>query len=171
MGHSVLVVPVPALEPYVRGRTAFYDASFLGVDDAFVNAHITVLGPWLDAPSPTQLATVDTVVNSHREFDYALEVVEEFPDGVIYLRPDPGEPFTALTADLAEAFPQCPPYGGAFGRVVPHLTLDRRSPTITPLTVRADLAGVVPVRERAARIDLQWWDNHHCHVRHSWRLR
>jgi len=42
-GHSVLVVPVPALEEYVRARTAHYDASFVSADPAWVHAHLTVL--------------------------------------------------------------------------------------------------------------------------------
>jgi hypothetical protein len=170
MGHSVLVVPVPSLEPYVRDRTAFYDASFLSTDAAFVHAHITVLGPWLADPDAAQLDTVADIVAARGAFDYALEAVVEFPDGVIHLRPEPEEPFAELTAALVEAFPQCPPYGGQYGDVRPHLTLDRRSTTVTPATVRAELAGVLPVQERADRVDLQWWDNVDCHVRRTWEL-
>ena len=170
MGHSVLVVPVPSLDPYVRNRTACYDASFLASDPAFVHAHITVLGPWLPAPHPDELATVAGVVASCGAFDYLLEAVEEFPDGVIHLRPEPEQPFADLTAALVAAFPQCPPYGGQYADVRPHLTLDRRSATITPATVRAELAGLLPVKERAERVDLQWWDNGNCHVQRTWRL-
>jgi 2'-5' RNA ligase len=170
MGHSVLVVPVPALEPFVRDRTACYDASFLSTDPMFVNAHITLLGPWLPQPSAAELARVGRIVADVPAFDFTLAEFDEFPDGVIYLRPEPAAPFAELTARLVAAFPQCPPYGGLFGTVVPHLTLDRRSPTVTRSTVRAAVGDLVPAHTRAERVDLQWWDNHDCHVRHSWKL-
>src|SRR5690349_10535515 len=48
MGHSVLQVPVPPLEPFVRKRTAFHDATFLSDDPTFGHAHVTALGPFLD---------------------------------------------------------------------------------------------------------------------------
>jgi len=170
MGHSVLVVPVPALDPFVRERTAFYDASFLSADPAFVNSHITLLGPWLPAPTEAELEQVAQVLDAVPAFDFTLAEFGEFPDGLIYLRPEPVEPFAQLTAQLVAAFPQCPPYGGAFPQPVPHLTLDRRSPTVDPVTVRAAVGGLVPARCRAERVDLQWWDNDDCHVRHSWKL-
>ena len=75
------------------------------------------------------------------------------------------EPFAQLTARLVAAFPQCPPYGGAFPQPVPHLTLDRRCATVDPVTVRAAVSGLVPAQGRAERVDLQWWDNDDCHVR------
>jgi hypothetical protein len=57
VGHSVLVVPVPELDEWIRARTAFYDASFVSADPGFVHAHITLLGPWLPRPAAEDLAT------------------------------------------------------------------------------------------------------------------
>ncbi len=58
---------------------------------------------------------------------------EAFPANVVYLAPDPAEPFVALTEALAAAFPDCPPYGGAFDEPVPHLTIGHtRSAGRTP---------------------------------------
>lgn len=167
-GHSVLVVPVPALQPLVRARTERYDASFLSSDPAFVNAHITLLGPWLDAPTDADLATVRRIAAAEPAFDYRLTHVEGFPDGVLHLPPEPDAPFRRLTAALAAAFPQTPPYGGDFPDSVPHLTLDHASTgaTVASLTAELDL----PVTAHADRVDLQWWANHDCHVRASWPL-
>ncbi|WP_252365136.1 2'-5' RNA ligase family protein [Saccharomonospora piscinae] len=130
-GHSVLAVAVPAFEDYIQRRTAHYDASFLSSDPAFSHAHITVLGPWLTTPSQPDLDTVERIVAAAEPFDTTLARVETFPDGLIHLRPDPDEPFRALTAALVDAFPHCPPYGGRFPDPVLHLTLDRRAETIT----------------------------------------
>nr|WP_231562806.1 2'-5' RNA ligase family protein [Saccharomonospora viridis] len=169
-GHSVIVVPVPELEDYITSRTAHYDASFLSSDPAFVHAHITLLGPWLAEPSQTDLDAVAAIMAAAEPFETTLSRIETFPDGLIYLRPEPDEPFRALTAALVNAFPHCPPYEGRFPNPVPHLTLDRRAETITPESVEADLRHLLPVRLRVDRVDLQWWANHDCHVRESWKL-
>jgi len=42
---------------------------------------------------------------------------------VLYLAPDPAEPFSELTRAIAEHYPETPPYGGAFLDTVPHLTV------------------------------------------------
>ena len=55
MGHTVLAVPAPALEPFVRERTARYDASFVSADPAFSHAHLTILAPWLPSPTAADL--------------------------------------------------------------------------------------------------------------------
>jgi hypothetical protein len=169
-GHTVLVVPIPELEAYVRARTLFYDASFLSVDPAFVHSHLTLLGPWLPFPSPRDLATVAAIVAGTPAFDYVLSQVAAFPDGLIHLRADDPAPFAALTRALAAAFPQCPPYGGAFPDPVPHVTLDRVADGISIESARADLNGVLPARGRATRVDLQWWANDDCRVLGSWQL-
>jgi hypothetical protein len=49
--------------------------------------------------------------------------VDRFPSGLIYLAPNPTEPFKRLTEIMAAAFPDWPPYGGAFDDVVPHLSI------------------------------------------------
>jgi hypothetical protein len=53
---------------------------------------------------------------------------------------------------------------------VPHLTLDRRDPSISPESVSAALAGLIPVHAKAERIDLQWWDDHDRRLLASWAL-
>ncbi|GAA1212747.1 2'-5' RNA ligase family protein [Prauserella alba] len=169
-GHSVLAVGVDPLEGYVRTRTAHYDPSFVSADPSFVHAHITLLAPWLPDPTQDDLDVVARIAAEAPAFDTVLARIETFPDGLIHLRADPDRPLRTLTRSLTAAFPQCPPYRGEFGDVVPHLTLDRVADGITPETVAADLGGVLPVRLRVDRIDLQWWENHNCHVRESWKL-
>ena len=115
-GHTVLQVPVPELEPFVRQRHEHYDADFVSANPAFVHAHITVLGPFL-APEDVDArvrSTIDQIARSVGGFDYRLEQIDVFPNGVIHLVPDPFEPFRSLTAELFTAFPSCPPYGGRF---------------------------------------------------------
>lgn len=168
--HTVLVVPVPELEPFVRARTAHYDVSFLSADPAFVHAHVTVLGPFLADPAPADLESVARIAAAVPAFDFGLERLGEFPDGLIHLLPDPDTAFRELTRRLVAAFPQCPPYGGAFPEPTPHLTLDRRAAGIDPAAVRAALGSVLPAICRADRIALHRYANHDCRVLAEWKL-
>lgn len=170
MAHTVLVVPVPVLEPFVVERTRHYDPSFLSADPAFVHAHVTALGPFLDAPTQADLALVAEVARRTPSFDFALHELGEFEDGIIHLLPDPDGPFRALTRRLVDAFPQCPPYGGAYPDPTPHLTLDQRADGIDGESVRAALGDAVPARCRADRLVLHRYANHDCRVLAEWRL-
>ncbi len=169
-GHSVLLVPVPALEPFVRGRWEHYDPALVSTDPAFTHAHITVLAPFLPRPTGEDLARVGEVVTAVGAFDFRLAEVRAFPDGVIHLRPDPLEPFAELTARLWEAFPGCAPYEGRYGDVVPHLTLDLTSAAVTVASTRARLGTLVPATCRADRVELHWYETGSCHVAHRWPL-
>ncbi|WP_244932207.1 2'-5' RNA ligase family protein [Nocardioides sp. W7] len=169
-GHAVLQLPVPALEPFVRGRHEFYDPGFVSADPAFVHAHITALGPFLPEPTPADRHRVARVVASTPPFDFVLGQVATFPNGIIHLVPDPLRPFQELTMRLFEAFPACPPYAGRYDEVLPHLTLDLRSEAVSEDSTRAALQHLLPVRCRAERLDLAWWEDGGCRVLDSWPL-
>jgi 2'-5' RNA ligase len=166
----VLQVPVPQLEEFVRGRTIHYDASYLSPDPAYVHAHVTALGPFASELTPDIERRVAAVAAETPAFDFVLERIGRFEDGIIHLVPDPDEPFRKLTARLAAEFPEHPPYEGRFGDVAPHLTLDLLSDEVTEASTRALLEGVLPARCRATRLDLAWYEPHATGVRRSWPL-
>lgn len=172
--HTVLAVGAPPLEAYVRARTVHYDASFLSRDPRFDHAHVTVLAPWVRSPTASDLRRIGDLCAGFEPFDVAWRIdrLEEFPDGVLHLRPDPDDTLRRLTAAVVAAYPDHPPYGGLVADPVPHLTLDRRGPDVTPESVAADLAalGVLPARHRVEQLHLQWWANHDCRVLASWPL-
>lgn len=170
MAHTVLVVPVPQLEPFVRERTLHHDASFLSLDPAFVHAHITALGPFLDDPTTDDLERVGRIAADLPAFDFRLERIDEFADGILHLLPEPDTSFRELTRRLVAAFPQCPPYAGAFPEPVPHLTVEQRRGDIDEAWVRAALGPVLPARCRAERVALHRYANHDCRVLAEWRL-
>ncbi|WP_181310478.1 2'-5' RNA ligase family protein [Nocardioides campestrisoli] len=169
-GHSVLQVPVPALEPWVRERTAFYDRDYVSDDPAFGHAHVTALAPFLTAPDEQALARVAEIAGRVPPFDYVLERTGTFPNGIVHLLPDPDGGFRRLTRLLVEAFPQCPPYAGQFPDPVPHVTLDALSEHVTEASTRAAVAPFLPARSRATRLDLAWYEPGRCRVLHSWPL-
>lgn len=169
-GHTVLAVPVWELDDVIRERTAFYDASFVSPDPGFAHAHITLLAPWVAEPAAGHLARVARIAGEAGPFDVTLAEVGEFSGGVIHLRPEPDNLLRDLAGRLAAAFPDYPPYGGRYAGVVPHLTLDRRSASVTPASVRDAVAHLLPVTITVDRVDLQWWANHDCRLLRTWRL-
>lgn len=170
-GHSVLQLPVPALEAWVVARTRHYDPGFVSTDPAFAHAHITALGPFDPDPSAAVLARVAAIASATAPIVVRLAEVGRFPDGIIHLRPEPDDALRALTRSLVAAFPQHPPYGGRWGAdVVPHLTLDAASPTVSEESTRALLAGLVPLTCRLDELQLAWWETDGCRVLHRWPL-
>jgi 2'-5' RNA ligase len=118
---TALIVPVPEAEPVVGPWRATLDrAASWGVP-----AHITVLYPFL-APGDideTVLSALRQIAAAVPRFGCALTHVGWFGERVVWLAPRPQEPLRDLTHAVWRRFPGAPPYGGAFDKVVPHLTV------------------------------------------------
>lgn len=170
-GHSVLQLPVPPLEAWVRARTAHYDAGFVSTDPRFGHAHITALGPFDPAPSTGTWDTIAETAASTSPIKVRLAELAQFPLGIIHLVPEPAQPLRDLTARLVVAFPDWPPYGGEFGDdVQPHLTVDAASDEVDLDSTAALLVGVVPTTCVLDRLQLAWWESGNCHVMDEWPL-
>lgn len=170
-GHTVLQLPVPPLEGWVRERTRFYDPGFVSADPRFGHAHVTALAPFAPAPSASDLAEVGRIAAATAPIAIRLADLGQFPNGIIHLRPEPMDPLRALTEALVTAFPDFPPYEGRFGpRVDPHLTLDAAAPTVSLGSTRRLLGDVVPAACTLTRLQLAWWESDRCHVVHEWSL-
>jgi 2'-5' RNA ligase len=169
-GHSVLQVPVPQLEEFVRARTVHYDPSYLSPDPDFVHAHVTALGPFVDELTDDVVRRVAAIAADTEPFDFVLERMGRFGDGTLHLLPEPDAAFRALTERLVAEFPEYPPYAGAFQDVVPHLTVDLVSADVTEESTRALLGDAIPARCRAERLELVWYEPGATGVRRSWEL-
>lgn len=170
-GHTVLQLPVPALEDWVRNRTRHYDAGFVSADPGFGHAHITALAPFAPSPTPEQLATIAGIAAATAPITVRLDEIDQFPDGIIHLRPVPDRPLRALTEALVAAFPEHAPYEGRFGpSPVPHLTLDAAGDGVDIGSTRALLADLVPVTCTLTELQLTWWESDRCHVMQQWSL-
>jgi hypothetical protein len=169
-GHSVLQLPVPELEEWVRARTAHYDAGFVSADPRFAHAHITALGPFDPDPSPAVLATVAGIAATTAPVAVRLADLAQFPNGIIHLVPDPASRLRDLTARCVASFPGHPPYGGEFDDVRPHLTVDAASDEVSLASTAAMLADVVPVEVVLDTLQLAWWETGRCHVMAQWPL-
>jgi hypothetical protein len=165
-------VAIPPLEDLVRRRTRHYDAAYLSSDPMFAHAHVTLLGPFVDAAdlTPSVAAAVARVVRGHGPFTARFEEVAQFPDGMMHLLPHDEEPFRRLAADLAAAFPGLPPYGGRHIDPRPHVTLDRAGPAVDVASVRRWVAALVPVTVEVREARLSWYEEGGCRSLASWPL-
>jgi hypothetical protein len=143
MMRSALLVMVPEADPVVGRHRAVLDrAAGLGVA-----AHVSVLVPFV-APELIDgavLAGVREVVGGVPRFSAELARVSWFGDRVVFLAPEPAEPFRVLTGALWRRFPGCPPYGGEFAEVVPHLTIGHDAPPGVLSAAAAEVVVSLPV--------------------------
>jgi len=149
VSESAVVVRVPVPPAVERLRRRWDRAARWGVP-----AHVTVLYPFvpagdLDASVRHSLAGIAA---EHRPFDVRFERVGRFPT-VVYLAPDPPEPFNRLTEAIHSRFPDFPPYEGAFEVVIPHLTIVES--TEAPLDEIATVAkAALPFRHHVTRLEV-----------------
>lgn len=153
--HSAVIVAVPEAEPVVGHHRRRHDASAAWG----VPAHVTVLFPFmahgdLDDGVHTRLARAVATV---AEFTAAFARTDWFDEQVLWLAPDPVDPFRELTHCVAAAFPEHPPYGGAFDDVVPHLTVGMLGPEAPAEVLRAverQVRPALPVQSRVTQVQV-----------------
>lgn len=120
MPETALICRVPEAERYI----GHYRQRFDPPARRNVPAHVTVLYPFIepeqiDAEVGEALRDIAASVNC---FDYRLRDTRRFPSS-LYLAPEPGDSFAALTAGVHRRFPDYPPFAGKFDLVVPHVTV------------------------------------------------
>jgi 2'-5' RNA ligase superfamily len=140
ISRTALIVAVPEAEAIVREiRLRYVSSASQGV-----GAHITVLSPFADSDDIDEQALAE-LFKSHSAFDFVLDRIERWDDGIVWLHPEPSRPFEDLTTAVWQRWPNHPPYEGTIEAVIPHLTLSE-----TPIEVDIDL----PIRSRATEVAL-----------------
>ena len=169
--ESALVILVPEaewlIEPY---RRRFDSEEELGLP-----AHITILYPFVP-PDQISLSVVSRVSKLCRDtspFDFALSRLDRFP-AVLYLSPEPEEPFRSLTNRILAEFPDHPPYENKFPDIVPHLTIaniDEESELNRIGSHFALNAGPhLPIFARATEISLMEYNRRIWRMRYAFKL-
>jgi 2'-5' RNA ligase len=119
-----------------------------------IPAHVTLLFPFVPA---SELALAEDrlaeVVGQAEAFDVSFARTARFPE-VLYLEPDPAEPFAGLTAAIAAAWPEHPPYEGAHETVIPHLTVAESEDEKLLERIRADVEPKLPLQTRVTEAQL-----------------
>ena len=140
MGQTALIVVVPEADAYVREIRLQHDSSAaLGVP-----AHITLLYPFAGGDEVDEQA-LGELLAGHTAFEFVLDRIERWNDGIVWLHPEPSQPFEELTAAIWRRWPDYPPYAGTIERVIPHLTVSER-----PIQLELDL----PIRSHADAVSL-----------------
>jgi hypothetical protein len=165
VAETAIIVPVPEAEAVVGGWRRRYTPS--GADG--MPAHITLLVPFTDSAvlDADRVGDVARVLGRFAPPAFALVAAAYFdgPPTVLYLAPDPAQPFRALTEALVRAFPEHPSYGGAKAEIVPHLTVATRLERERLAAIEAEVAAALPITARAAEAWLME------HADGAWRLR
>lgn len=148
--QTAIIAPVSAAEPLVAEYRRDLDpAERLGVP-----AHVTVLFPFVEPMDVNEhiIATLTSVLEPIEAFDCHFHRVRWFREDVLWLDPEPAQPFRLLTAAVGAAFPSDSPYKGAHDSVIPHLTVGERRLADLP-ALRAAEKAVASGLPLAAHID------------------
>jgi 2'-5' RNA ligase len=151
--EAAILVPIPEAEPVVgRYRAVLDQAAGRGVP-----AHVTVLYPFVPPEKITDavISSASAAVASVGSFDCEFAGTKWFGQDVLWLAPEPDEPFRALTRAVRAAFPHYRPYGGAHEDSVPHLTVGH-APLAGLGDLRAAEAGLRPMLPIRARVTRAW---------------
>lgn len=147
MNESAVVVPVLDTGPLVQELRLQYDPSA----KAGVPPHVTLMFPFLP-PGELIESKVDALaalLGGTEHFDFSLTHVREFEQGVVYLEPEPAEPFIQLTKKIGDLFGLLP-FGGEFGDTsVPHLTVTTPESRMTIEQIAKQLEPLLPIQSVA----------------------
>ena len=144
-GESAIIVPVQVPVAVNRLRDRMDPSAAQGVP-----AHVTLIYPFMppDLLKDDVRRQVEQIVAAEAAFPVTFTSMRRWPN-VVYLAPEPAEPFRRLTAALAEAFPDYPPYEGVHPEVVPHLTVAQDVPDDYYAAAEHALPGMLPIRDVA----------------------
>ena len=108
--------------------------------------HLTLLSPWdLEPWSERARTRLGRAVHRIPSFQLRFSSVGTLPTGHVYLDPEPSRDLATLFSALTNAFPEFPPYDGAFSEWLPHLTVSRRGGEPIATDVRHELAAHGPL--------------------------
>jgi 2'-5' RNA ligase len=124
--------------------------------DYGIPAHLTLLYPFVEPEALDEAVRrrIATVAANLDPFEYCLLGAARWPQ-VIYVAVAPVEPFVALQADLARAFPDHPIYGEpADFAFVPHVTVAEGPSVDDPATADDPGWAALPRPARAAALEV-----------------
>lgn len=141
-------IRIPARLARIRRRS---DTAAL----AGARAHVTVLFPFAPVRrlGPEDRVALATIAGRIDPFEVRFERVRRFDGELVWIEPDPAEPFLRLTADVADRWPAFPPYGGRFETLIPHLTVVE-SETVPLEPIETEVRAAAPFSARATRMEL-----------------
>jgi 2'-5' RNA ligase len=138
--ESAVIVAVPEAENVVGPHRAGLDRSA----SWGVPAHVTVLYPFVP-PSKIDDRVIRILAGALQTvpaFGITFSRIAWFGDEVVWLAPEPDQPFRELIRVVSARFPDYLPYGGTYAELIPHLTIGHTAPVDA---LRAAAAAVEPL--------------------------
>jgi len=167
MPATALVVVVPEVEHLVAALRLRYDP----LAERGVPAHVTVLFPFVSPIDQRTAERVASVVRRQPPFVTRFAAVDDWPGMVVWLRPEPSAPFSALIAAAIAEFPEHPPDIDSIAEPIPHLTVANGVDAATASTIRHELEPSLPIRCQISELALLGEDETgHWAVARTWPL-
>lgn len=143
------MLSLPGLASTLRSWRKFDPAARLGMPP-----HVTLIYPFMDsaAVDAEVRARLHAMLATVAPLDLTFDRPGRFDGGVWLELADPG-PVRDMISALAGAFPDWPPYGGAFADVTPHLTL-AQAPEARLARIEREVAAALPLSARADAVSL-----------------
>jgi 2'-5' RNA ligase len=146
----VAATAVVALFPELEPLLGAWRRRYTGDGPRGMPPHVTLIFPFADsARADDLLEPLGRVFGAFAPFEIALRQTARFP-GLLYLRPEPAEPFVVITEALVNAFPDFPPYAGEFAEIIPHVTVAQGDDEMLAAAER-ELGAELPVKSRVER--------------------
>ena len=150
--QSVLAVSVPEADAILTLVRSSFDGE---VPPIGVNAHITIMYPWMPPALIDEQAIHDltSLFSGFSCFDFSLRIGWFGHHEVMLLVPEDDSPFVRMTEAVINHWPQYPYFGGEYDKIEPHVSLawgeERTLSSVTKL-----IDGHVPVKGHATFIGL-----------------
>lgn len=145
---TAIVIAFPEAAPVVdewRERTCA-DRPSIGIPP-----HVTLLFPFVPAEAVEEcLGDLGELIAATRSFAASFRELRRWPE-MVYLAPEPPEPFVHLTETIVERWPDHPPYEGIHETVIPHLTVAYGDGALLA-EVEADVAPKLPIEAGADEV-------------------
>jgi 2'-5' RNA ligase len=113
---------------------------------------VTVVYPFVPPADVDEsvLLRLAAAVGAVPAFECAFAGTAWFGDDVLWLAPEPDDPFRDLIRAVVAAFPAYQPYGGVHGEPMPHLTVGERrlGDTVELRAAEASVQQHLPIRAR-----------------------
>ncbi len=115
--------------------------------------HVTALWPFLPLEALDEVLDqgLGGLLAGVPSFSFALTRVAGLADATVLL-PEPAAPFDALTRLLWEEWPECPPFGGAYEDIAPHLVVALDPSAVDRAAIETAVTPHLPLACRAAEV-------------------
>jgi 2'-5' RNA ligase len=149
--RSALVVPVSEASEAVD---AWLERTATAKPSAGIPAHITIVFPFVPARSIDDelIANLRAIFGRFETFTFTSSRALRFAT-VLYLAPEPPEPFVALTEAVISSYPEYLSYEGEFDTIVPHLTAAEGDPAVLA-AAEVEIQQFLPVQALAREVTL-----------------